>query len=253
VSSLPPGEFGFLWQRAAKEGLDMQFIFMDETHASMRGKKYSAAIASMWSAPSLRPFRDELIRSVASLVNVSQREVNRFPTLHATEMTKEYGDDVKFEILAHLAIKFDVKFFRLGYFDHAPLYDKFDALSLAINQLSAYITSSSTEEMIFVYELNQAKHTSIRNAYNDWHLQYLRMSFDPATISVKNSEMIFGMFYCDKQNYHMALTDMAAYVIRLHDKKNDNNVGTKFKQHILAKTSGLFDRFEMDQIIQVND
>jgi hypothetical protein len=172
-------------------------------------------------------------------------------------MVKEYDDNVKlfcFETIAQLSQKFGVDFYYLGYFDHIPLLTcKIDLLMLSINQLCDLLTSTVFDELVFVYELNLGKHKVISQNYNDWHTHYLRAMLGEKNLSIKNSGNILGRYYCDKMNYHMAVTDTASYVRNLRMKADAGEKITDFKSQILLNTSTMHTKFLFDEIIQLND
>jgi hypothetical protein len=114
------------------------------------------------------------------------------------------------------------------------------------------ITSSESENLVFVYELNSGKHVQISRAYNDYQIHYLREIIGERNVSVKNSENIIGRYYCDKLNYHMAVTDAACWVRNLNAMKLQGETMTKFKAAVLNRTKSIRDLFVFDEIIQLN-
>jgi hypothetical protein len=170
-------------------------------------------------------------------------------------MAKEYGDDIKllcFETISTLSRKFGVRFCRVGYFYHAPFLDNFDPLSLSVNQLCFCISSMIDDEVIFVYELNKSKHDAIMRAFNDWNLHYYRNALGPENITVKNADLTIGAYYCDKQNYHMCVTDTAAYVISAIEKISGGIEPSAFRNDLVSRTKDLVEQFVMNEIIQLN-
>ena len=234
----------------------MKYVFIDECHSSLRGKKYSAAIASIWEADKLLPFRDALITNISSKINTENNVIKHFPTIHAMEMAKEYDDEIKlfcFETIANTAKDFGVTFQRLGYFDKAPLVSGFNSLSLAVNQLCSLISSSIDDDIVYVYELNISRHTEISQAFNDWDVQYHRLVLGDSNLSVKNIHRIAGRYYCDKKNYHMAVTDTASYVISSFEKREGGATSSLFREGILSRTETIKDMFTLNEVIQVNN
>ena len=188
--------------------------------------------------------------------NTEPHRINPFPIIHASDMASGYDDEIKFlcfETIANLAQKFGVHFLYLGYFHRIPLLvSKIDLLVLSINQLCDLITSSESENLVFVYELNSGKHVQISRAYNDYQIHYLREIIGERNVSVKNSENIIGRYYCDKLNYHMAVTDAACWVRNLNAMKLQGETMTKFKAAVLNRTKSIRDLFVFDEIIQLN-
>jgi hypothetical protein len=190
----------------------MKFVFIDEYHSPPPQNPYTAAVASVWDDSALAPFRSKFIEIIGKAINKEPHQVNAFPTIHGSDMAREYDDDIKFlcfETIAKLSTNFNVKFYHLGYYHHIPLIEKFDVLMLSINQLCDIITSSASDELVFIYELNIAKHKAISGGYNDWQTHYYRQVVGEKNLSIRNSENIIGRYYCDKKNYHMAATDTA--------------------------------------------
>lgn len=197
-------------------------------------------------------FREDFIRIIASAINREAGVINRFPTIHATEMAREYGDDVKilcFRSIADLAKLSSVRFYYLGYFDHTPLIDKMNLLPLAINQTCAMLTDALSDRLVFVYELNMASHKAISQGYNDSYSHYLRAALGDSLENTKNS---VGRYYCDKFNFHMAVTDTASYVRNLKAKASEGENVTEFKKCILNAAGHIADMFRLDEVIQIN-
>jgi hypothetical protein len=234
----------------------MKFAFIDECYFSIQNKPYTAAVASLWEANTLPCFRSDFIDAIRTAINPDPRQINAFPTIHAAEMTKEYDDNIKllcFETIARLSQQFGVDFYYLGYFHHIPLLtSEIDLLMLSINQLCDLLTSTVSDELVFVYELNLGKHKVISQNYNDWHTHYYRAMVGEENLSIKNLGNILGRYYCDKLNYHMAITDTASYVRNLRMKADSGEKITDFKSQILLNTSTMHTRFVFDEIIQLN-
>jgi hypothetical protein len=235
----------------------MRFVFIDECHSSVGDKQYTAAIASVWEGSSLARFRSEFIRAVAQEINKEPSRINPFPTIHAAEMAKEYGDDVKlfcFKAIATLCKKFSIQFYHLGYFHHTPLVpNPPDLLGLSVNQLSNLLTDVIfDEELVFVFELNISRQGVISRSYNDWETHYFREVLGEQNLSVVNSANVIGRFYCDKKNYHMAATDTALYVRNLKARADGCQPMTKFKSNILSEAASITDLFKFDELIQLN-
>jgi hypothetical protein len=199
--------------------------------------------------------RSAFIEVIGHAINPDPGRINSFPTIHAAEMAKEYDDDIKllsFETISDLSKRFDVGFYYLGYFHHIPLISKFDLLVLSVNQLCDLLTSTISDELVFVYELNLGKHKTISQAYNDWQTHYYSEMIGEKNLGVKNSGKILGRYYCDKMNYHMAVTDTASYVRNLRAKAVTGETITEFKTRILSNTTAINDRFVFDEVIQLN-
>jgi hypothetical protein len=71
-------------------------------------------------------------------------------------------------------------------------------------------------------------------------------------LSVKNSGNILGRYYCDKMNYHMAVTDTASYVRNLKIRELHGEKLTDFKSQVLNSASSMLRSFVFDEIIQLN-
>jgi hypothetical protein len=236
----------------------MRFVFIDEYHTppnTPKPKKYTSAIASVWEASCLARFRTEFIQVIAQAINKEPSHINRFPTIHANNMAPEYDYAIRllcFKTIASLCRKFSVDFYHLGYFHHTPLVTSpLDHLELAVTQLCKLVTDTiSSEELVFVYELNPSKHRVISRSYNDWETHYLHETLGNQNLSVTNSANVIGRFYCDKKNYHMAATDT---VLWLRNAKADDGKGIgNFKSDILSETAYITDLFKFDEIIQLN-
>jgi len=168
----------------------MKFAFIDECYLSFQNKPYTAAVASLWEANALPSFRSAFIASIGSAINRDSSQINAFPTIHAAQMAKEYDDNIKllcFETIARLSKQFGVDFYYVGYFHDIPLLtSEIDLLMLSINQLCDLLTSTISDELVFVYELNLGKHKVISQGYNDWHTRYYRAMVGEENLSIKN-------------------------------------------------------------------
>jgi hypothetical protein len=232
-----------------------KYVFIDESEGKIDGRKYHVAVASVWHASALKPFRSELLKQISNVIN-PVGTVNPLPELHGSDMAPSYSDDIKlncYRILAELVSEYDVKVYRLGYFDNIPLVETdIDRLALSISQICAQISREETGDLIYVYELNSSKHTKIANLYNDTKNQYYAAAVGAQNISVPNLDNIIGRFYCDKENVFMSATDAAAnFLLQCENQDSGLELGN-FTSKSFPLMKPIQECVKYNEIIQIN-
>ena len=206
----------------------MLFAFVDENENQKSNRRYTSATAAVFSSSSLAGFRADLIRGLSDLFFGKDRDrshIDRLPVLHASSWSDDISDEKRlatYEILFQLAVEYDVRFFRVGYFDDSvafTLKTRAQKVDFCLVNIVFTVQSLVKGDIAYVYELSHSIQPKL-DSYNDaiTH-EYVGQSESLGkSISIENYERIVAKLYCDKHNHFMCAADFVGYALCLEDK-----------------------------------
>ena len=211
----------------------MHLIYVDETDDHTR--RYSAYTALIYHIDNIPTYRNFLISGLRDIFGREPQDATAFPTLHASELPVELGENKKielFDLIAQAIAKYCTGVIREGYSweqdavvscaDHNNKSALLNARKASLSSLRIKLSDQISTPIQFIVELDKKTFEFHSDLYNiaEPMEQQLQLSHIYHGDYPQTASNTIGTFYCEKRDHVMYSVDFCARQLAIQDERS---------------------------------